>query len=41
MDETLDIKSEVDDENKEECIGQSSFDLASNNPDVSETRYTL
>lgn len=32
MDETLDIKSEVND--KKEYVGQSSFDLASDNPDV-------
>ncbi|XP_012216675.1 nuclear factor NF-kappa-B p110 subunit isoform X2 [Linepithema humile] len=36
MDETLDIKSEADDNeaDKEEYIGQSSFDLASNNPEI-------
>lgn len=37
------IKCEVDSENEsmEEPSGQSSFDLASNNPDVRRKKYTL
>lgn len=38
-----DIKTEVhsEDESLEECTGQSSFDLASNKPDVRKTSYVV